>query len=199
MTSIEALIPELQQPCRALLNLAGAAGVQPRITSTLRTRSEQTRLYKTYLAGHAAYPAAPPGASAHEYGYAFDMVVVGTENQNDLGTVWEQWGGVWGGHARDPIHFEYPGFKALGQTAGAGAEYGTPSAPASARGGGALYTLADFLAGLIPGVGAVELAGTIAEVFLRLFGVRDQGSIEDIALFYSQHPAEAVRDLLPYL
>jgi len=28
----------------------------------------------------------------------------------DLGQVWESWGGVWGGHFKDPIHFEYPGF-----------------------------------------------------------------------------------------
>lgn len=107
-TSIDALIPELQQPCRDLVNLAGGAGVQPRITSTLRSHSEQTALYKRFLAGNSAYPAAPPGRSAHEFGYAFDMVVVGSENQNDLGTVWRNWGGVW--DRSDVIHFEYPGF-----------------------------------------------------------------------------------------
>jgi hypothetical protein len=109
-TSIEALIPELQEPCRALVNIAGAAGVQPRITSTLRTYSQQAHLYKSFLSGRAGYPVAPPGKSAHEFGYAFDLVVVGAENQNDLGQVWESWGGKWGGRAHDPIHFEYPGF-----------------------------------------------------------------------------------------
>ena len=112
-SSIEALIPELQQPCRDLVNLAGGAGVQPRITSTLRSFSEQTRLYHRYLNGQSAYPAAPPGHSAHEFGYAFDMVVVGSENQKDLGTVWRNWGGVWS--ASDNIHFEYPGFVAPDQ------------------------------------------------------------------------------------
>jgi D-alanyl-D-alanine carboxypeptidase len=110
-TSIESLIPELQEPCRALVDIAGAAGVQPRITSTLRTYSQQAHLYRSFLNGRAGYPVAPPGKSAHEFGYAFDLVVVGTENQNDLGQVWESWGGKWGGRAHDPIHFEYPGFQ----------------------------------------------------------------------------------------
>lgn len=107
-TSIEALIPELQQPCRDLVNIAGAAGVQPRITSTLRSHSEQVRLYNRYLAGQSAYPAAPPGRSSHEFGYAFDLVVTGSDNQHDLGSLWTSWGGVYSLH--DDIHFEYPGF-----------------------------------------------------------------------------------------
>lgn len=109
-SSLAALIPELQQPAAALVDLASRAGVQPRVTSTLRTHSEQNRLYQRFLAGNSAYPAAPPGRSAHEFGYAFDMVVIGSENQNDLGSVWQSWGGVWG--PSDAIHFEYPGFQA---------------------------------------------------------------------------------------
>jgi D-alanyl-D-alanine carboxypeptidase-like protein len=107
-SAIEALIPELQQPCRDLVDLAGAAGVQPRITSTLRSHSQQASLYKRFISGNSAYPAAPPGRSAHEFGYAFDMIVAGSENQTDLGSVWRSWGGVWG--PNDAIHFEYPGF-----------------------------------------------------------------------------------------
>jgi hypothetical protein len=198
MTGIEGLIPELQQPCRALIDVAGAAGVQPRLTSTLRTRSEQERLYKRYLSGASAYPAAPPGTSAHEFGYAFDLVVVGTENQNDLGAVWESWNGVWGGRARDPIHFEYPGFKAVaGQTAGAGGKYGTRAAALPAKGGG-FYGLVDFLSGFVPWLGEVQLANTLADVFLKIMGV-DEPLFDATAEFYLQHPAEAIRDLLAYL
>lgn len=108
--SLEALIPELQQPARDLYGVAAQAGVNPRITSTVRSRAEQSRLYRRYLSGAAHFPAAPPGFSAHEYGYAFDMVVAGEDNQLDLGTVWQGWGGVWS--SKDTIHFEYPGFKA---------------------------------------------------------------------------------------
>ena len=108
--SLGQLIPEFQPYARALVDAAGAAGLQPRITSTLRTRAEQTRLYNRYLAGAAQFPAAPPGTSAHEFGYAFDMVVSPFEALADVGAYWQQMGGKWG--PSDPVHFEYPGFKA---------------------------------------------------------------------------------------
>jgi D-alanyl-D-alanine carboxypeptidase len=112
-TSLNALIPDLQPFARDLLRVAGAAGLQPRITSTRRTYDEQERLYRRFLAGESQYPVAPPGTSAHEFGYAFDMMIAGPDmdqNLNDLGTVWTGWGGVWGGVFQDPIHFEFPGF-----------------------------------------------------------------------------------------
>jgi hypothetical protein len=56
------------------------------------------------------YPVAPPYTSAHEYGFAFDMVADTTENLHDLGYVWTTWGGLWSAH--DEVHFEYPGFVA---------------------------------------------------------------------------------------
>jgi hypothetical protein len=105
----EDLIPELQDPARELLQAAGAAGLQPRVTSTRRTRAAQERLYRRWLSGLSPLPAAPPGTSAHEYGYAFDMVVAQWEDLADVGYTWQTWGGVWGGD-RDPVHFEYPGF-----------------------------------------------------------------------------------------
>jgi D-alanyl-D-alanine carboxypeptidase len=113
--SISTLIPELQPFAHELLRVAGAAGLQPRITSTRRSTAEQARLYRRFLAGQNPYPVAPPGTSAHEYGYAFDMMIQSApgEMENDLadlGKVWESWGGIWGGAFKDPIHFEYPGF-----------------------------------------------------------------------------------------
>ena len=35
----------------------------------------------------------------------------------DLGSVWQSWGGIWGGAFNDPIHFEYPGFNVPQETA----------------------------------------------------------------------------------
>jgi hypothetical protein len=115
--SISSLIPELQPFARQLLLVAGQAGLQPRITSTYRSVAEQTRLYRRFLAGQNPYPVAPPGHSAHEAGFAFDMMIMDAPGQMesdlaDLGQVWESWGGIWGGHFKDPIHFEYPGFHA---------------------------------------------------------------------------------------
>ncbi len=106
----EELIIELQAPARELLSAAGQAGLQPRVTSTVRTHSQQARLFRKAQAGLSAYPAAPPGLSAHEWGFAFDMVVTPMEALADVGYTWQTWGGIWGSQA-DPIHFEYPGFQ----------------------------------------------------------------------------------------
>lgn len=133
--------------------MAGNAGLQPRITSTLRSSTEQTRLYRRFLAGQNPYPVAPPGSSAHEFGYAFDMMIQDSPRQMnrdlaDLGSVWESWGGIWGGRFHDPIHFEYPGFEH-----GAGAPTPEEGAPDW------LVSAANFAAGFLPGP-----AGILASV-----------------------------------
>ncbi len=152
--SLDALIPELQPAARALVDVASRAGVNPRITSTLRSRAEQGRLYRRFLAGLSPYPAAPPGASSHEYGWAFDLIVSGEENQYDLGSVWQSWGGVWGG-ASDPIHFEYPGFReTVGATATpARAESKQAVSPAVVR----IAQAVDLILAFVPGIGDIEL------------------------------------------
>lgn len=110
MISLSALIPQLQPFAQALINAASQAGMSPRVTSTRRSTAEQARLYRRYLAGQSQYPVAPPGTSAHEFGYAFDMIVNYAEYLPQLGQLWQSWGGVWGGAFNDPIHFEFPGF-----------------------------------------------------------------------------------------
>lgn len=180
MVSLDALIPELVEAAKQFVQILGAAGVQPRVTSTLRTYREQTKLYRRFLAGHSAYPAAPPGSSAHEFGYAFDVVVTGIGNQDDAGALWESWGGIWGA-ARDPIHFEHPAWRSAGHSA---AYRGTrPST------GTFVYQLADFLSGFVPYLGAAQLVDQI----YRLFGDADA---ETNAEWYLQHPAEAIRDIV---
>jgi hypothetical protein len=105
----EDLIPELQGPARELVAACGTAGLLPKVTSTRRSHSAQVRLYQRWLSGLSPLPAAPPGTSAHEFGYAFDLVVTPWEALADVGATWESWGGVWGGN-KDPVHFQYPGF-----------------------------------------------------------------------------------------
>ena len=105
--SLDQLVPELVPFARALVDAAGAAGLLPRVTSTVRTTSEQRRLYSRFLAGQAGYPVAPPGSSAHEYGEAFDMVVTPMEALADVAYTWQSWGGGW--NPGDAIHFELPG------------------------------------------------------------------------------------------
>src|SRR6266481_645309 len=106
MGRISDLVEELQGPANDLVLAAGRAGLLPRITSTIRTNSEQRRLYNRFLAGQAGYPVAAPGYSAHEYGLAFDMVVSPMEALADVGYTWQQWGGGWNG--ADAVHFELP-------------------------------------------------------------------------------------------
>jgi len=101
------LDPELADAARALVDAAGRARLQPRVTSTLRSHSEQVRLYNRFLAGQGGYPVAPPGYSAHEYGEAFDLVVSPMEALADVGYTWQTWGGGW--NPADAIHFELPG------------------------------------------------------------------------------------------
>jgi len=172
--SLNDLSPDLRDYARALVDAAAAAGLQPRITSTVRTHSEQGRLYRGFLANPGrAYPVAPPGQSAHEYGEAFDMVVTPMAALADVGYTWKSWGGGWDGH--DAVHFELPG----------ASERARAKSPLVA--GGAFYKLADFLSGFIPIVGTVQLVDSLVSLL--------DGN-DDVASWYLQHPAEAIRDLL---
>jgi len=114
--AIDDLVPELADAARALVDAAGRAGLQPRVTSTVRTRSEQARLYRRFLAGASGYPVAPPGFSAHEYGEAFDMVTSPMEALADVGATWLDWGGYWG--PGDAVHFELSGATARAKQRG---------------------------------------------------------------------------------
>ncbi len=114
--SITDLVAELQPFASDLVDAAGRAGLQPRLTSTIRTRSEQRRLFNRFLAGQAGYPVAPPGFSAHEYGEAFDLVVAPMEALADVGYTWQQWGGGW--NPADAVHFELPGATARAKQKG---------------------------------------------------------------------------------
>lgn len=106
--SLNALDPGLAPFAQALVDVAGANGLQPRVTSTRRSYDEQRALYNRYLRGLQRFPVAPPGTSAHETGEAFDMLVTPVEYLAELGELWVSWGGSWGGYA-DPVHFQLRG------------------------------------------------------------------------------------------
>jgi hypothetical protein len=123
--ALDELSPDLADFARALVDAAGLAGLQPRVTSTVRTRSQQARLYRGYLANpQRAYPVAPPGYSAHEYGEAFDLVVTPMEALADVGYTWQQWGGGW--NPADAVHFELPGASERAKQRGAQEENKSP-------------------------------------------------------------------------
>jgi len=151
------LVPELRPYAEQLLNAASEAGLNPTVTSTIRTWSQQKALYERYRAGRSQYPAAPPGASAHEYGWAFDMDVYPHDALGDVGAYWEDLGGTWGG-GRDPVHFELPG---ASQAALANYQAGlTPAQPEPAW-VKAIAAATDAVIAFIPGVGEAELIGQL--------------------------------------
>lgn len=47
-----------------------------RVTSGYRSITQQSLLYRRYLAGQASFPAAPPGRSYHNYGRAIDVIAL---------------------------------------------------------------------------------------------------------------------------
>lgn len=162
--SIAALDPNLAPAASALVEEARAAGLSPVVTSTRRTYAEQKRLYDKFLAGHSQYPASPPGLGSHEYGWAFDMVVTPLEYLDDLGDLWESWGGTWGGNWRNPdrIHFELAGASAEALRLGrAGIQ---PAASTRFGAKQAITATIDLILGLNPVIGAVELAAWLASL-----------------------------------
>jgi len=109
-----ALDPDLHAAMKDLQQWLGSQRVILTITSTVRSGRDQDFLWKRFKAGNSGgLPAAPPGHSAHEYGWAFDAVVSPVEYQVAVGRAWENlWGGKWGG-SKDPVHFELPGASQL--------------------------------------------------------------------------------------
>lgn len=118
MPSLKMLVdPDLRALAEELFDQAHDADPRFTVTSVVRSRREQERLYREYqealAAGEEHLPAAVPGTSKHELGLAFDMARPGIDPFEDdllpeLGALWEEAGGVWGGRFNDPVHFEAP-------------------------------------------------------------------------------------------
>ena len=188
---VSQLDPDLKQGLQELSQLVSQAGLLLTVTSTVRSARSQDFLWKRYKAGKSGgLPAAPPGHSAHEYGWAFDAIVQPARYQANVGNAWQRlWGGKWGG-ARDLVHFELPGASQLAwKLVESGATQGTQETREPPIEGTAFYKLADFLSSFVPGLGEVQLANDLVTLF---------DHHEDIATWYLKHPAEALRDLVKH-
>lgn len=103
--SLNSVHPELKRGIEALMRLSGLAGARSiRITSARRSRAQQEALYARFKAGQSIYPVAVPGTSAHERGFAVDLVTEPMTALAELGAGWQALGGIWS--PKDPIHFE---------------------------------------------------------------------------------------------
>ncbi len=183
--NLDQLDPDLRSALGELQAWLGQQRVVTTVTSTVRSGRDQDFLWRRYKAGKSGgLPAAPPGHSAHEYGWAFDLIVSPVNLQSAVGRAWERlWGGKWGGR-RDPVHFELPGASQLAWQLGESGAKGVGREPPAE--GGPFYELADFLSGFVPGLGQVQLVDSLVSLL--------DGN-NDIATFYLHHPAEALRDL----
>ncbi|MDG4603750.1 MAG: phage tail tape measure C-terminal domain-containing protein [Defluviicoccus sp.] len=111
---LESARQRLQDYASKLVERAAAEGIDVKVTSLIRSRDEQQRLYDAWLArGKTGLPVAPPGKSKHEQGLAFDVAVQGGGSQQQwqrLGELGKSLGMRWGGDfsRADPVHFEIP-------------------------------------------------------------------------------------------
>jgi hypothetical protein len=176
--SYDAMDPDLLQGMRELEQWLGSQNILTTITSTVRSSREQQFLWDRYQKGQADFPAAPPGHSAHEYGWAFDMIVSPVAYQAAVGRAWVQyWGGTYGGK-KDPVHFELPGASKLAWQLGeSGAQ------PVQGQAGGAygltpedapiILKLFDIGLSFTP-LGLVQIAELLAQVVAPASGKYDR-------------------------
>lgn len=105
MSQFAGLQPQLRPYASALFAVGRQYGLNPVVTSTRRSSATQRRLFRRWQAGLSPYPAAVPGTSLHELGWAFDMWSGTPGGMEWLNKVWEYWGGVSGGKT-DPVHYQ---------------------------------------------------------------------------------------------
>lgn len=102
------LHPEVDRRVEAMLELLRGAGAAPVITSAFRSIAKQEELHRRARAGLSRLPAARPGFSTHNYGFAVDVVLRGAP-QSLLGEAARAVGLVWAGKS-DPVHVDAFGF-----------------------------------------------------------------------------------------
>lgn len=81
-------------------------GFEAVVTSTFRTRAEQTVLYNMFLRGNTSFPVARPGTSRHEFGMAVDLVAVPPSRLPELVSIMQSVGFKWAGPS-DSVHFDF--------------------------------------------------------------------------------------------
>lgn len=102
--AMDSLNPFFQTKAAALLTKMMDEGLSPYFTSGSRTIAQQADIYGK----PSPYGAAPPGASAHNFGQAFDIGGLTNKEMIDAGIMAEAEGMGWGGRftTYDPVHFQ---------------------------------------------------------------------------------------------
>lgn len=138
MRGIELLHPELQEIATEFVEQCKSAGLNVKITDTMRTKAEQDALYAQgrtatgSIVTNVAYP-----NSAHNWGVAFDICRNEKGREYDdsdgffgkCGEIGKKLGLFWGGDFKsftDKPHFEMPKFMPDNSTKWLKVNYGTP-------------------------------------------------------------------------
>lgn len=119
---LQGLHPSVRDVARMFLEEAVAAGLDPRVQETFRSRERQAELYaKGRTAPGAIVTKAAPGQSNHNYGVAFDVVPGALLSKPNwapedpawasLGEIGKKYGLEWGGDWKfvDKPHFQLSG------------------------------------------------------------------------------------------
>lgn len=112
---LRGLDPSIREAAQWTLDVASMYDVPVTVTSTVRSWAEQQKLYDAYRYKKdrgipAAFPAAQPGYSAHQYGLAWDSHVPPEFGQ------WWKYVREYAGFqvpGNDVIHAQYPNWKSL--------------------------------------------------------------------------------------
>lgn len=99
------LTPFTGKQLRSALGRLKSMGIGVTVTSTRRTRQEQTDLFRRFQAGETAFPVAVPGTSRHEQGLAVDLVPESPACLQTVVQVMTSFGFRWAGPA-DSVHFD---------------------------------------------------------------------------------------------
>jgi len=110
MADLLSLHPEVGRRVAQLRAWSREFGVPFTITSAYRSPADQRRLFAAWLArGRTGLPAARPGWSTHEHGYAIDLVARDAAALRTIVDLAGCAGLVWAG-PKDPVHFDVWGF-----------------------------------------------------------------------------------------
>jgi hypothetical protein len=171
------------------VELAKFADPSSRVTSAFRTYALQQELYRKYREGLSRYPAARPGHSAHEYGYAIDLTFTIPDARDVVRNIWVSYGGNLGND--DEVHFEFPNWRAMAST-----QTAAEPAPSQALGttGKAWDQLANLLLSFVPYARGIMSIASIASALAEAFGY-DQS----VAVYYLSNPYRASVDLTRWL
>jgi len=104
-----ALHPLIKRAMDRTVADARRLGMSVTVTSKFRSLAKQKQLRDRFERGESRFPAARPGLSMHNYGFAFDAVVTRNGTQADLGRLARRHGLTWAG-PKDSVHFDPFGF-----------------------------------------------------------------------------------------